>query len=669
MNYEGYKTARWELSELVEKQLCIIESSGYDEVVKTAEKPSELLRDTSERLKDEQLRVLVMGKFSSGKSTFLNGLLGEALLPMKATPCTAVISEIRYAEQGEITLIPKKGKWKDGDDPFVIPKSEIKDYITIDHTADEKKENPFKKMYLNWNLKICEKGIEFVDSPGLDDPDCHDDITREYLHTADAIIYCMHSSVAFSQTDKEIIEELRALGHTSIIFVLTNFDKLIENDEMMGSTDAKDLVEYLHKTLTPLTELGKEGIFFVNSLAAIMGKGKNDKKLLDSSNFPQLEEKIEHILVNQKGRYKLNKSLYSTKRINRENGRFMQDSVSLLEKDSDQLRQMVQSAQIPLDQAKSKADLIRSQVKNSFREIENNANDKGKLFIINCISKIDTWVDEYKPEQAISKNPLKLKESIKNYTQSCLNHIKYKMEEESKTWSNNELSPMIQNNLQSLFRSMEDKIKSYNNDLLDVRIKLDLMSEADVIAAKENPSVISRLAGVAYSIITFDFVGGVIGVAFGFSALLKTFITQLVAGIILGIVSLFTPLGLPVVIIGAVIAGLTGAGWTFASIQKNIKKEILKKTKETLSSEEKKQEILLKIHESVSKVISEIQKEVDEAVDADINFYQKLMSEASEKYTGNNQKTQSQIVLYKKLLADNHTIADKFDEFGQNLLT
>ena len=586
---------------------------------------------------------------------------------MNAIPCTAVIGEIRYAESGEILLIPKKGKWKFGDEPFPIKKDELKKYITINHTEGEKKENPFKKVYLNWPLTICKKGIEFVDSPGLDDPDCHDNITKGYLPSADAIIYCMHSSVAYSGKDRNIIEELRALGHTSILFVLTNYDLLIANDEMIGATGAKDFVELMYKRLIPLTDLGKNGIFFVNSIAAIKGKMTSNQELLKSSNFPELEKKIENFLVNQKGRLKLFKSLYSTKKVNRDNWKDMQDSIAVLEKDNVQLKQMVKEAQDPLNQAKSKGELIRTQVKGSIQEILNNAQDKGSLFLMNCISNIDSWVEEHTPEKGISVNPLKLKSSIKEYSQSCLEHVKFKMEEESKYLSINELAPMIKNNFQSLFRSMEDKIRAYNRDLLDVRIKLDLASDADKIAEEKNPGTFSRLAGVTYTLMTFDLLGGAVGIAFGLNGLLRTFAAQLVAGIVLGIASLFTPVGLPAFIIGAVIASLTGAGWSLLSIKKQIKKKIAEKTKETLQSEDKKQEILLRIKEAVSKILNNVQKEVDDAVDTDINSYQKLLDDAKTKYSKDNSLIQNKLNLYKELIKVIEPLADKLDGFGQKI--
>ena len=54
-----------------------------------------------EQLRQATFKVLVIGEFKRGKSTFINALLGEKILPSAAAPCTAIISEVKYgAEKG-----------------------------------------------------------------------------------------------------------------------------------------------------------------------------------------------------------------------------------------------------------------------------------------------------------------------------------------------------------------------------------------------------------------------------------------------------------------------------------------------------------------------------------------------------------------------------------------
>ena len=51
------------------------------------------------KISSDTFKMLVLGEFKRGKSTFINALLGAEILPAFAIPCTAVINEIRYAEK------------------------------------------------------------------------------------------------------------------------------------------------------------------------------------------------------------------------------------------------------------------------------------------------------------------------------------------------------------------------------------------------------------------------------------------------------------------------------------------------------------------------------------------------------------------------------------------
>ncbi len=48
----------------------------------------------SDRIADEKFRIAVVGRFSSGKSTFVNSLLGKDVLQHASTETTAVITRI-----------------------------------------------------------------------------------------------------------------------------------------------------------------------------------------------------------------------------------------------------------------------------------------------------------------------------------------------------------------------------------------------------------------------------------------------------------------------------------------------------------------------------------------------------------------------------------------------
>lgn len=65
------------------------------------------LLDLKNKLDNDSFKVLVIGEFKNGKSTFINSLMGEKVLPAYSTPCTAVINEVVYGKQKKATLFSK----------------------------------------------------------------------------------------------------------------------------------------------------------------------------------------------------------------------------------------------------------------------------------------------------------------------------------------------------------------------------------------------------------------------------------------------------------------------------------------------------------------------------------------------------------------------------------
>ena len=72
-----------------------------------------------------------MGEFNRGKSTFINALLGQRVLPAYVLPTTAIINEVKWGQQRRAVLhhLPKKdGKVKP---PLDIPIDQLEKYTTI----------------------------------------------------------------------------------------------------------------------------------------------------------------------------------------------------------------------------------------------------------------------------------------------------------------------------------------------------------------------------------------------------------------------------------------------------------------------------------------------------------------------------------------------------------
>ena len=76
------------------KQIASISSYVANFSTQTTQKELQTVIDTLQR---EQFEVMVVGEFSNGKSTFINALLKNAVLPHSIVPTTALLNDIYYA--------------------------------------------------------------------------------------------------------------------------------------------------------------------------------------------------------------------------------------------------------------------------------------------------------------------------------------------------------------------------------------------------------------------------------------------------------------------------------------------------------------------------------------------------------------------------------------------
>ena len=163
------------------------------------------------RIEDANLKILIAGQFKTGKSTIINALLGKNILPAYSTPCTAVITEINYADTPRAELVFKPNLTTVPDDlcpkalehinahkptvPDLILEgetleSELEDFLVIPANGKEQRdavaESPYALCRLFWPLDLCRNNVEIIDSPGLNEAAARDKTTMDYVPKATA---------------------------------------------------------------------------------------------------------------------------------------------------------------------------------------------------------------------------------------------------------------------------------------------------------------------------------------------------------------------------------------------------------------------------------------------------------------------------------------------------
>lgn len=202
------------------------------------------------------LAVTVIGPFNSGKSTFINALIRERILPENINPSTSMVCKIAYCNSHLKIQYLEKGNILVRE----ISIEELKDFVDRNSSKYIPRTGDVLEIFHN-NI-FCDKDIVIVDTPGFNDPSMDDKETNNALNNADAVIYCMHILQANSRLDVEKIKYLQKKGITSIFFVIGYLDNL----QNVEDQEAETLKLRLRKDLASKSILHEDGVFFVSAL-------------------------------------------------------------------------------------------------------------------------------------------------------------------------------------------------------------------------------------------------------------------------------------------------------------------------------------------------------------------------------------------------------------------
>jgi ribosome biogenesis GTPase A len=122
--YREYLAKKQQLESLIEKQLDVLSNLEMTAWQRDVER----LRA---RVQQDNFKVFVMGEFKRGKSTFINALLGEKVLPAYAIPCTAIINEVKWGNQPRAVLHQLRAPDGSVAQPQDIPVTDIDQYVVI----------------------------------------------------------------------------------------------------------------------------------------------------------------------------------------------------------------------------------------------------------------------------------------------------------------------------------------------------------------------------------------------------------------------------------------------------------------------------------------------------------------------------------------------------------
>jgi len=206
---------------------------------------------------DQPLLVTVMGEFSSGKSSFVNAVIGADVAPTGITPTTATINVVRYGRERGGRILPVRaagggggnggggggGGVEEGGDALELGWDAMLAHL---RELTPEAARGIDRVEILVPLPQLAK-INIVDTPGLNSiqPE-HEATARAFIAKADAIVWVFTAAQGGKASEKKALRSIRDEGKR-VLGVLNKADQL-------SPADTDELVTYIGGELGDLVE-------------------------------------------------------------------------------------------------------------------------------------------------------------------------------------------------------------------------------------------------------------------------------------------------------------------------------------------------------------------------------------------------------------------------------
>src|ERR671921_379177 len=290
---------------------------------------------------EELFLLVIVGEFNSGKSAFINALLGEDELSREGvTPTTDRITALKHGEEA---------------------------------IERERREGILEKEHPNDFLRE----VAIVDTPGTNAIiRHHEELSRGFVPRSDLVLFVTSSDRPFTESEREYLELIRDWGK-KIVLVVNKVDLLREEE------DRDQVRHFVEEGVNSMLGL-KPPIFFVSAYLArkakAIGPGLESEALLHASGFEALERYVADLLDEEgRVRLKLESPLGVVEELVRRYGLAVDERMALLEDDFKMS-----------ENVESQLELYKEDIKRDFEarmsEIEN--------IILTMNERGDEWFEE-----------------------------------------------------------------------------------------------------------------------------------------------------------------------------------------------------------------------------------------------------------------------------------
>jgi GTPase SAR1 family protein len=314
------------------------------------------------RLEQGVFRLLVLGDLKRGKSTLLNALLGEQLLPADVTPCTALLTVLKYGPEKQVTVY-----FNDDQPSEVLDFEAFKQRYSISPDEAKRLAEESDLAFPNVShavvehpLALLQQGIEIIDTPGLNDTEARNQKVLEFVQSCHAILFVLSATQPYTLDEQRYLQNYLREPGLGLFFLINGWDRikdgLVDGENGTELKAAEDRLRQVFQTnLADYCAVDGEDIyahrvFEISALQALRRRIKDVDATLEGTGIDQFLAELGRYLAQDRAQVEMKRAGVVADQVQQRLGEAIARRIPLLGSDQGRLKQQIAELEVEFEQ-------------------------------------------------------------------------------------------------------------------------------------------------------------------------------------------------------------------------------------------------------------------------------------------------------------------------------
>ncbi|XP_055863791.1 mitofusin-2-like isoform X2 [Biomphalaria glabrata] len=386
-----------------------------EENIKTVKGFREKIDGIAEVLSRDHMKVVFFGRTSNGKSTVINAMLRDKILPSGIGHTTHCFIQVEGTDSKEASL-----RTEESDEPKSI--KDIKQLASALSTVKLSQNSLIRILWPKDKCRLLREDVVLVDSPGIDVTPDLDTWIDKFCLDADVFVLVANAESTLMQTEKNFFHKVSSRLSQPNIFILQNRWDVSEMEEDIEAVKQQHIernTEFLADELNVTDKRSaKDRVFFVSAREALASRLNCDKgiatperillpgfqaRLFEFANF---EKEFEVCISQSAVKTKFEQHTKRAHLINSEIRSVMEEAYTKSLTLQDEQLQLRKDKSERLNRLDKQLDSLTSEVKTKIRNVVDEVERKVSSALNDEIRRLSLLVEEF--ERPFHPDPMLL---------------------------------------------------------------------------------------------------------------------------------------------------------------------------------------------------------------------------------------------------------------------